>query len=101
MAPPSSWAYAWWALVMLLLDLSYTAVVCPISVAFAPRDALITWAFILDFVAGLLFLCDIAVNFHVGYVAQVRSHRDGAGVHLDVEGVHIRGCQQVAAITPA
>ena len=56
---------------MLLLDLSYTAVVCPISVAFAPRGVALTWAFVLDFVAGLAFLVDVVINFHVGYIAQV------------------------------
>lgn len=40
---PSSHAYAWWALLMLLLDLSYTAVLCPVSVAFSPRASLISW----------------------------------------------------------
>lgn len=52
---------------MLLLDLTYTAIVCPVTVAFAPRGAAITWAFIVDFVAGLLFTLDVAINLHVGW----------------------------------
>lgn len=122
---PASRLYAWWALLVLVLDLSYTAVVCPVSVAYSPRAALISWvghaagwgapegaalsqseavatraastpvplpaatahaclptglqAFVIDFVAGLLFTLDIAVNFHVGYVAEVRAGRASGG----------------------
>ena len=42
-ARPNSRMYARWALLMLLLDLSYTAILCPVSVAFAPRAALVSW----------------------------------------------------------
>ncbi|KAL4440121.1 hypothetical protein ABPG75_003122 [Micractinium tetrahymenae] len=67
---PASRLYAWWALLMLVLDLSYTAVVCPVSVAYSPRASLLSWAFVVDFVAGLLFTVDIVFNFHVGYVVE-------------------------------
>lgn len=66
---PCSRAFAWWALVMLVLDLSYTAVLCPVSVAFATRNSGLP--FILDFLAGLLFTVDVGFNFSTGYVVQV------------------------------
>ncbi|PRW33121.1 voltage-gated potassium channel [Chlorella sorokiniana] len=81
---PSSRIYAWWALLMLLLDLTYTgkaaaavadpavwcmpSIFCPVSVALAPRDHLVNWAFIVDFIAGALFTVDIVANFSCGYI---------------------------------
>lgn len=35
-------------------DLTYTAIICPVSVAFAPREVGFSWAFVLDFIAGAL-----------------------------------------------
>lgn len=40
---PQSRFYAWWALLMLVLDLAYTAILCPLSVAFSPRASLVSW----------------------------------------------------------
>lgn len=72
---PSSPLFAWWSLLVLLLDLTYTAVACPVTVAFAPRGAAITWAFILDFVAGLLFTLDVLVQLHVGWhITVIQQH---------------------------
>lgn len=47
------------------------AIFCPVSVAFAPRDHLVNWAFIVDFVAGTLFTADVVFNFSCGYVITV------------------------------
>ena len=47
------------------------AIFCPVSVAFAPRDHLVNWAFIVDFVAGTLFSADVVFNFSCGYVITV------------------------------
>lgn len=58
---------------MLLLSApALPAIFCPVSVAFAPRDHLVNWAFIVDFIAGALFTIDIVANFSCGYIITVR-----------------------------
>ncbi len=46
-----------WAMMMLLIDMSYTAYVVPIGVGFSISDTHWTWCAVVDFTAGARFFC--------------------------------------------
>lgn len=66
---PTSLFVGLWGLLVLLLDLSYTAFLIPIEVAFDLHSA-ITWMRIVDVCAGAVILVDVVVTLHSGLILQ-------------------------------
>lgn len=74
-----------WALLMLLLDVSYTALLLPLLLAYGEIVAF-NGAYFIEVAAGALFLADLLVNLHVGYVVRHRQH-----THVVLDGRQV-GC---------
>ncbi|KAL4447902.1 hypothetical protein ABPG75_005121 [Micractinium tetrahymenae] len=67
--PDSAWVRAWDGC-MSLLDLTYTAYLVPLSVAFDNMEgAHFTWFNVVNIVGTALYVGDILMGFHTGFIA--------------------------------
>ncbi|GAB4813507.1 hypothetical protein N2152v2_000553 [Parachlorella kessleri] len=78
--------YRLWSMWILILDLTYSAFLLPISVGFLVNDLEWTWACIVDLVAGVFFAAELVLGFHVTFVVRTGGRRrevmDGRHVAL-------------------
>ncbi|KAL4439851.1 hypothetical protein ABPG75_002852 [Micractinium tetrahymenae] len=72
--------YSFWVLFVLLLDLTYSAFLLPLSVGFQVNDLQWTWACFVDLAAGCVFAVELFLGFHTSYMAS------NAGQHREVRG---------------
>lgn len=66
---PDHKAYIWWSFMILILDLTYTSFVVPISIGMLTSFWDYNWTSVLDYSCGALFFTDLVLSFHAGYVA--------------------------------
>jgi hypothetical protein len=70
MRPDSLIVHAW-TLVITLVDLTYTAFLVPLSIAFdtTKQGTTLTWLTITDIVGTSFYAVDMVMEFHTGFVA--------------------------------
>ncbi|KAK9809917.1 hypothetical protein WJX72_001723 [[Myrmecia] bisecta] len=67
LSPLSTFVQVWGALI-LVLDMTYTAFIVPISVAFQSSDLADSWAGCTNLVTGAFYAVELALGFHIGFV---------------------------------
>eukprot|EP00887_Chlorella_sp_A99_P001755 scaffold19.g1755.t1 len=79
--------YVAWALLILVLDLTWSSFLLPISIGFQARAFVLvieplcvsdlegTWACVIDLIAGTLCFCELLLGFHVTFQATSGTRR--------------------------
>lgn len=66
---PDSKYYMIWSAIILILDMTYSAFVVPISIGMMTSYYTFNWTSILDYGVGPFFVADFILSFHVGFIA--------------------------------
>ncbi|GMH33531.1 hypothetical protein BSKO_01365 [Bryopsis sp. KO-2023] len=59
-----------WSVFLTTVDASYTAFLVPIILAFKGGEGLGQWSRVVEIIAGFVFLLDIFMNFHIGFIVR-------------------------------
>ncbi|CAG9460821.1 unnamed protein product [Pedinophyceae sp. YPF-701] len=75
MVSPSTDFVRYWTLLILVVDSVYSAFIVPITVAFDLNPASWSWASVCDFVAGVIFIANLIIQFSIGWVVTNKLRR--------------------------